>query len=114
MVGDERLGAFVYLNDGQGGFNSGWPLGEKGLVPYAIAIGDLNRDSKADVVIGYVTAPGSVFFNDGTGRSFAQVRFGDGRGTVYGLALGDLNGDRYPDIVAARSDAPNIMYFSGK
>ncbi|MGH9938529.1 MAG: FG-GAP repeat domain-containing protein, partial [Blastocatellia bacterium] len=88
--------------------------GEKKLAPYAIAVGDLNRDGKADVVIGYVTAPGAVFFNDGSGRSFEQVRFGDGQGAVYGLALGDLNGDGYPDIVAARSDAPNVVYFSGK
>ena len=90
------------------------PLGEKKLVPYAIAVGDLNRDGKADVVIGYVAAPGAVFFNDGSGRNFEQVRFGDGQGAVYGLALGDLNGDGYPDIVAARSDAPNVVYFSGK
>ena len=84
MVGDERLGAFVYLNDGQGGFNSGLQLGEKGLVPYAIAIGDLNRDSKADVVIGYVTAPGSVFFNDGTGRELrASTLWGWARDGVW-------------------------------
>ena len=89
-------------------------LGDKTLVPYAIAVGDMNRDGKPDVVIGYVTAPGSVFFNDGTGHSFEQVRFGDGRGSVYGLALGDLNGDGYRDIAAARSEAPNVLYFSGK
>ena len=114
VVGDGRLGACVYLNDGQGGMNSGLPLGEKTLVPYAIAVGDMNRDGKADVVIGYVAARGSVFFNDGSGRSFEQVRFGDGQGAVYGLALGDVDGDGYPDIAAARSGAPNILYFSGK
>jgi len=84
------------------------------LAPYAIAIGDLNRDGKAEFVIGYVRAPGAVFFNDGGGRGFEQVRFGDGQGAVYGLALGDLNGEGYPNIVAARSDAPNVVYFSGK
>ena len=78
------------------------------------AAGDLNGDGKADVVIGYVTAPGAVFFNDGSGRSFEQVRFGDGKGAVYGITLGDLNGDVYPDIVAARSDAPNVVCFNGK
>jgi hypothetical protein len=91
-----------------------YQLGDKKLVPYAIAIGDMNRDGRADVVIGYVTSPGSVFFNDGTGRTFEQARFGDGKGEVYGLALGDLNGDGYPDIAAARSGAPNVVYFSGK
>ena len=113
-MGDERLGSSVYLNDGKGGFSPGFSLGEKTLAPYAIAIGDLNRDGRADIVIGYVAAPGAVFFNDGSGRRFETVRFGDGRGDVYGLALGDLDGDGYSDIVAARSAAPNVMYFSGK
>jgi len=40
VIGDEKLSSFVYLNDGQGGFKSGLPLGEKTLTPYAIAIGD--------------------------------------------------------------------------
>ena len=74
----------------------------------------MNRDGKADIVIGYAATPGSVFFNKGQGTDFQQVRFGDGVGAVYGIALGDLNNDQYPDIVVARSEAPNTVYFSSK
>ena len=79
----------------------------------AIAIGDMNRDGTADIVIGYAAAPVSVFLNGGNGADFQQVRFGDAKGTVYGIAVGDLNKDEFLDIVLGLSDAPNKAYLSG-
>ncbi len=110
IVGDERVGLFVYLNNEKGGLTEGKPFGEKSLVPYAISVSDMNSDHHLDIVVGYASGPGSIFLNDGTGVAFAQVRFGDGNGAVYGLAVDDLNGDGKPDIVAARSEAPNVLY----
>jgi hypothetical protein len=81
-------------------------------IPYALAVGDLRRNGKSDIVVGYVHAPSVVYFNDGTGRSFTPVSFGDGKGVAYGIAIGDLDKDGWPDIVVARSDAPNAVYFS--
>jgi hypothetical protein len=80
--------------------------------PYALAVGDLNRDGKIDIVVGYVNAPSVVYFNEGSGRSFAELPFGDGKGAAYGIAIGDLNKDGWPDIAVARSGAPNAVYFS--
>jgi len=80
--------------------------------PYSIAIADLNRDQKPDIIVGYVEQPGSIYFNDGQGRTFHEVRWNDGKGTVYGMAFADFDRDGWPDIVAARSDAPNAIWFS--
>ena len=90
------------------------PIGEKGLAPGAIAIGDMNRDGTADILIGHASAPGSIYFNGGNGTDYQLVRFGDSKGVVYGIALGDLNGDSYLDIVVGRSDARNAVYLNGK
>jgi hypothetical protein len=81
------------------------------VVPYALAIADLDNDKRVDLIVGYVEAPSSVFFNDGTGRNFKAISFGDSKGTVYGFAVGDFNEDKRLDIAAARSDAPNVLYF---
>lgn len=111
VVGDERQGVFVYLNQGKRKFDE-IMLAGKDRTPYAVAIADLNRDGKQDIVAGYVEARGSVFFNDGTGINFREVPWGDGKGAVYGIAIADLDGDGWPDIAVARSDAPNAVLFS--
>jgi len=80
--------------------------------PYALAIGDMNRDGKVDVVVGYLNARPVVYFNDATGRRSSPVPFGDDRGAAYGIALGDLDKDGWPDIAVARSGAPSVAYFS--
>ena len=113
VLGDERISAFVHLNDKKGGLLAGLQLKFDDLpAPYSMAIGDLNRDGHMDIVIGYASARGSVLFNDGTGRHYRHVRFGDASAALYGVALGDLDGDGYLDIAAARNGAPNVVYFS--
>ena len=104
----------VYQNDGKGRLTAGFRVADKARIPYAIAAGDLNRDSSPDIVLGYTSGPHSVFFNDGTGRQFTEVKFGDAKGAAYGFALGDVNGDNFPDIALARSGAPNVLYLSAK
>jgi hypothetical protein len=73
---------------------------------------DLNGDGHADLIVGYVDAPGVIYYNDGTGRNFTAHPFGDGKGTIYGMASGDLDGDGRVDLVAARSDAPSFILFN--
>ena len=80
--------------------------------PYALAVGDLSRNGKIDIVVGYVHARPIAYFNDGSGRNFTPVAFGDDHGAAYGIAIGDIDNDGWPDIAIARSEAPNVVYFS--
>jgi hypothetical protein len=110
---DERLKAtFIILNRGRRQFGEPVRLPGPARPPYCLAIADLNRDERPDIIVGYVEQPGSVYFNTGHGRTFHEVPWNDGKGTVYGLAFADFDGDGWPDIVAARSDAPNAIWFS--
>ena len=115
VVGDERNGLFVYIGAGQRAFDAPVALASPGGAPYSVAIADMNRDAKPDVVVGRQEAVGSVLFNTGGARlpRFTDTPWGDGKGAVYGVAVGDLDGDGWPDIAAARSEAPNAVWFSG-
>jgi hypothetical protein len=118
----EKLGCFVYFNDGKGNFGSGiqfqkpdtLELAGKGeeRMPYSMISADFNGDGHPDLIVGYVDAPGVVYYNDGTGRNFDAHPFGDGKGTIYGMASGDLDGNGRLDLVAARSDAPSFILFN--
>jgi hypothetical protein len=108
---DERTGVTLYLGQKGGTFSSGLTIGDPKVVPYALAIGDLNLDGKTDIVVGHVEAPSTAFFNNGAERSFTTVDFGDNKGTAYGFAIADFDYDGVPDIAVARSEAPNILYF---
>jgi hypothetical protein len=108
---DENKGVTLYFGQKDQTFSAGLSVVGSKVVPYALAIAELNNDKRVDLIVGYVEAPSSIFFNDGTGLNFKAISFGDSKGTVYGFAVGDFNEDKRLDIAAARSDAPNVLYF---
>jgi len=111
---DERAGTAIYFGQPGGGFGSGVPLGDPGIVPYAMVVGDLDGDGTMDIVVGNIEAPSTIHFNDGSGRHFTPVQVGDDKGGVYGFAIGDLNEDGVLDLGVARSGAPNVVYFGAR
>ena len=112
-MGDElRGGAHVYFNQGQGKFSDPVALDAHQDSVFAIAVADLNRDGKRDVVLGNDNTPGIVLMNQGDGRRFTATRLGAADGAVYGLAIGDVTNDGCPDIVAARSNARSVLYIN--
>ena len=114
IIEERKRAAFVIFNRGQRRFGDLEQLPGQPRPPYALAVADLNRDGRPDIVVGNVEMPGSVYFNTGQGHTFQEVPWNNGKGTVYGLAFADFDGDGWPDIVAARSDAPNAIWFSTK
>ena len=112
-IDEAKRAAFVIYNRGNHQFSEPEQLPGPPRTPGALAVTDLNRDGRPDIVVGYDETPGSVYFNTGP-HTFHEVRWNDGKGAVYGMAFADFNGDGWPDIVAARSDAPNAIWFSTK
>ena len=50
--------------------------------PYALAVHDIDRNGKLDIIVGYTKARPIVYFNDGPG-TFTPVPFGDDKGVAY-------------------------------
>lgn len=111
FIDEQKQAAFVIYNLGNRQFGQPERLPGPPSHPYALAVTDLNRDGKPDIVVGNVETPGSIYYNTGP-HSFLQIPWNDGKGTVYGIAFADFNGDGWPDIVTARTDAPNAIWFS--
>jgi uncharacterized protein (TIGR03437 family) len=108
----------VFFGDGHGGFQLShtytagtWPLG--------LAVADLNRDGKPDLVVtdygGDPSAsprtPGAVyvFLNDGHGGFQTPSQLAVGSAYPYSVWIGDVNGDGKPDLVVASENA-NVTY----
>lgn len=108
---DETRGIALYDGRGDGTFGAPRVVGERGVVPYALAAGDPNCDGKMDFIVGNVRAKTTAYFNDGKGERFTPVALGDDQGAAYGIGLGDFDEDGRPDIAVARSEAPNALYF---
>lgn len=127
----------IYYNDGLGNFD--WdggsePFGPENKSTGSIAVGDMNGDSRLDIVVGHKTGGFSsnvVYLNTGSeeGR-FVQgdinceavtgpyVCFGNNTNTQ-SVALGDLDGDGDLDVVAGNnavvvgSNGQGFAYLNG-
>jgi hypothetical protein len=108
----ERSGVTIFFGQEGEKFAPGVPAYAAPKVPYAVAVGDVNRDGAIDILVGNVEAPSDLLLNDGSGRGYSPVPFGDDKGTVYGFALGDVDRDGHIDVAAARSGAPNVLYLA--
>lgn len=92
----------VLLNRGDGTFRP--PVGYMaGQGPFAIAIGDIDEDSRPDIVVAnQLSNDVHVLRNQGTG-TFALPRVYPTGLEPYAVAVGDLNDDGHPDLAVANA-----------
>jgi hypothetical protein len=90
----------VFFSNGAGGFTAG-PVLDVAAWPGSMAIGDLNGDAIADLVVGSnIGSSLSVVLGTG-GGAFATASFHDAGSTSRSVAIGDFNHDGKPDIASA-------------
>jgi hypothetical protein len=106
----------VLLGNGDGAFqapvNSPTPHGVG-----AVAIGDINGDNKADLVIaatpGLGVTTGSVYLGNGDGTFQPPLDYDTGSSVVGSLAIGDFDGDHHADLAVTLGDRPYVNILRG-
>jgi hypothetical protein len=112
------------MGNGDGTFQPAQMISQSGSNPRAVAVGDLNGDGRADLVVtGYHPANGG---EDWAAFGFVEVLLGNGDGTFASswmdwyvgtdpasVALADLNGDGRLDVVTGEASAGGFAWEPG-
>ena len=99
----------VLLGTGKGKFGSFATYYTSGTYPTSIALGDVNGDGHADVVVANYENI-AVLFGNGDGTFQAAQTFGSG---VKAVALADVNGDGKLDLLVAADNSVEVRFGNG-
>jgi hypothetical protein len=72
-----------------------------------VAVADVNRDGKLDLVVGSTGI--AVLIGNGDGTFQPRVSYFTGLGRIYVLRAGDLNGDGKPDLAFISGGAVRVL-----
>jgi hypothetical protein len=102
----------IWLNDGDGSFDSTSYLVGPASDTYAIALGDVTGDRALDLVRGNWGEHNVLYINDGDGHPYDTISYtiGSGGDSTNSLALGDLTGDGRIDLVVGNWGELNVVY----
>jgi hypothetical protein len=114
-------GVTILYGDGHGNFpGAERPPVPAGPSPFAVAIGDLNRDGRPDIVIANYSGQGTdpsgdgltFLINEGQGRFRLGPKITTGRSSG-DLAVGDVDGDGYLDAVTVNGGTNDLTVAFG-
>src|SRR5256885_8651870 len=101
----------VLLGNGDGTFQAAMRYGSGGFSPMSVAIADVSRDGKADLLVanhcdvlecmGSLRGSVGVLLGNGDGTFQTPVSYYSGGGRAVALAVADLNGDGDLDLAVA-------------
>lgn len=84
-----------------------------GRAPYAMAVGDFNKDGRMDLAVANIQSNHiSILINSGGGIFQPQVKLGIGK-ISESVLVGDFNGDGNPDLVVGVGDGSKIILGNG-
>eukprot|EP01047_Picozoa_sp_COSAG01_P086357 COSAG01_NODE_19381_length_1013_cov_1.024070_2_plen_116_part_01 len=77
-----------------------------------VAMGDVNSDGFADVVVANYYAANELYLGNAAGGLTRHTTgdFVTGTASSYDVAMGDVNGDGFADVVVANYYAANELY----
>lgn len=96
-------------------FSAPTSFATNGFFPFAVAIGDLNGDGKADLVVANSGNPStvSVLLGDGHAGFAAATTYPSGGAFASSVAIGDLNGDGKADVAVTNINSNNVCVLLG-
>jgi hypothetical protein len=112
----------VLLGNGDGTFQSALAYPSGGYWPWSVAVADLNKDGKRDVVVANQCSDSScgttgsvgVLLGNGDGTLQTAVPY-DSRGSwAWFVTLSDVNGDAKPDVIVANYNSSTVGVLSGR
>lgn len=102
----------VLIGNGDGTFQAATTYNSGGIYPYSVALSDLNRDGKLDLIVANCAATGvcpsdgstlGILLGNGDGTFQPAMTYNSGGYYAHSVTVGDLNGDGYPDLVVANT-----------
>ena len=114
-------GVTILFGDGHGNFSgAGNPPTPAGPSPFAVAVADVNRDGKPDLVVANYSGQGTdpsgdgltFLLNDGNGHFRLGPKISTGRSSGH-VEAGDVDGDGYPDAVVVNGGSDDLTIAFG-